>query len=248
MPDLPLSESVPFLASFAVAIGASAHCAGMCGGFILAASSPGRTQEGSGRRPETSEGATRDGRHAWGRPLLYLVGKSLTYVFLGSVAWAFGAQLIAIGARSWQVLSIVVGTTLILLGGSGAGWFGRLAKARWSGARVGCFFSKATAGLRQLDTPLRPLYLGVVSGYLPCPLVYAFLARATVAGSFLEMVMTMLALGIGSSPILLLLVLGGRALSPTAGARWVKASAWLLVALGVWTICRGFGAAPCCLE
>jgi hypothetical protein len=101
-------------------------------------------------------------------------------------------------------------------------------------------------GLLALRTPLAPLYLGVFSGLLPCPLVYAFLARAAAAPGYLGALATMAALGAGTVPVLAGVALSGSTLSPLVRSRLVALSGALLVAFGFWTFWRGWSSAPCC--
>ena len=51
--------------------------------------------------------------------------------------------------------------------------------------------------------PLAPLAFGVLNGFLPCPLVYAFAAQAAASGSPLSGTMVMAAFGLGTFPAML---------------------------------------------
>jgi hypothetical protein len=111
-------------------------------------------------------------------------------------------------------------------------------------------FARWMRAVALLDSPLTPLYLGALSGFLPCPLVYAFLASAAAAPGIAAALGTMAALGLGTLPLLAAVALTGHGLSPLLRARLAQASGVLLVALGAWTWYRSLvGAAlPCCVE
>jgi hypothetical protein len=94
--------------------------------------------------------------------------------------------------------------------------------------------------------PFQGLVLGTMSGLLPCPLVYAFLAKGAASGSVAAALATMGALGLGTVPALALVAAGGRALSPLLRRRMVGISGALMVLLGMYTLWRGFAPLPCC--
>jgi len=50
-----------------------------------------------------------------------------------------------------------------------------------------------------------PLAFGVLNGFLPCPLVYAFAAQAAGSGGALPGVVTMAAFGLGTFPAMLMM-------------------------------------------
>ncbi|MPZ12599.1 MAG: hypothetical protein GEU89_20660, partial [Kiloniellaceae bacterium] len=90
-----------------------------------------------------------------------------------------------------------------------------------------------------------PLAFGVFNGFLPCPLVYAFLAhtaavclsdpgRAVATGA-----LTMAAFGLGTFPALLLVAGLSRALQPLWRRRGVQLAGAFIVLLGLVTILRG---------
>jgi hypothetical protein len=107
-----------------------------------------------------------------------------------------------------------------------------------------------------------PLALGVLNGWLPCPLVYAFAAQAAAAGGPAPGLLVMLAFGLGTFPAMLamgalgLWLRGGPARPQTLvvhasflpapalpRADWrllgVRAAGGFIVLLGVVTIARG---------
>jgi sulfite exporter TauE/SafE len=81
-----------WLVAAALTLAASIHCVGMCGGFILAVSGPGRT-------PPLA---------LVGRQMLLQVGKATTYVFLGALAGALGAAVTRSSTLAWTGRGLTV--------------------------------------------------------------------------------------------------------------------------------------------
>ena len=73
---------------------------------------------------------------------------------------------------------------------------------------------RGVRGLLRAPGAAAPLAFGVFNGLLPCPLVYAFIAQAVVAGSVGKGLATMVAFGLGTFPAMLLVGLVGCALDP----------------------------------
>jgi sulfite exporter TauE/SafE len=84
---------------FVIGLLGSAHCLGMCGGFALAA----------GRLPGSPQR-----RHF--AQVLYFLGKTVSYTALGLIAGSGGALLLSSLARYQDVLSVVLGCFLVVVG------------------------------------------------------------------------------------------------------------------------------------
>src|ERR1700747_2941042 len=159
-----------YLLLFAAGFAGSFHCIGMCGGLACAL----------GRDPSGHCATVL-------RHLLYNTGRLTTYCFLGGLAGALG-----------QVTCTPQGMTVSLVGGSldaaqrilatfggrlmigiALQFFGLL--QGFHRLAVGFGSSTLVSSLRILLTAhgnAAPLAFGVFNGFLPCPLVYAFLAQA----------------------------------------------------------------------
>jgi len=217
-----------FLAGFA----GSLHCIGMCGGFACAL----------GRDPR--------GPAATGlRHLLYNTGRLTSYVFLGALAGAIGQVIctsqgmtvpvidgggVDLGQR---ILAIVAGLLMIAMA---LQFFGRLPVLHR--ITIGFSGSSFAAVLRSLLTvrgPGAPIAFGVFNGFLPCPLVYAFVAQAAGTGAALSGVLVMASFGLGTFPAMLMMGGVGGALAPA----WRQRGVWLagtgILMLGLVTLGRG---------
>jgi len=216
-----------FVAGFA----GSFHCIGMCGGFACAL---GRDARGGGSTVL--------------RHLLYNSGRLTTYCFLGGLAGAVGQVLctsqgtvvpllsapLDLGQR---ILAIVAGGLMIVMAMQ---FFGRLQSLH----RIAVGFGGSTlaASLRSLLTApgaAAPLAFGVFNGFLPCPLVYAFVAQAASTAGPLSGTLTMAAFGLGTFPAMLMMGAIGRLLAPSWRQRGVWLAGTCILLLGLITLGRG---------
>lgn len=202
---------------FGIGLLGSAHCVGMCGGFVLA----------------LAQGKTGFSSH---RLVSYFAGKTLTYTLFGVLAGAGGHWLLETLEGVQTGVSLALGLFLVFVGMGllglhprvlgGTGW------VRWE------WLSRGLAGLLRQETPWAYLGLGLLNGLLPCGLVYALLARAAVAGGAWAGGLTMAVFGLGTIPALALLGVGGQRLQPAWRTRLHRASGVLVVLLGVLTLLR----------
>jgi uncharacterized protein len=199
-----------------------AHCLGMCGGFALFLS------QGKSRTKMVAS------------QLLWLTGKLVSYLFLGAVAGFAGGyieNLLLNLELLRNLLSYLAGALILMMGLSLLGLFP-------VGRRSGEVFVESlliSLGGKFLGaaSPGAALTLGLATGFLPCPIVLAFLAYALRSGSVTTGMVTMGALGLGTMLPLLLLGSVSR-LSGMHLRSWApKAGALLLIILGLTTALRG---------
>lgn len=203
----------------------SAHCVGMCGGFVLA----------------ISLGARSAGDNVI-RQLLYCLGRIFTYSFFGVVAgWAghnFSHRM-SVFLNTQAVLALLAGGLLMFQGLAALGLIPRRAI---SGPHRGA----ACIAVRQfraiLASPRRQdVYLaGMLNGFLPCGLVYGYLALAASAADMLAGGLTMAAFGAGTLPVMLLTGVGASALPQTARRRLFQVAACCITAIGLVSLYRGY--------
>jgi len=184
-------------------IGGMIHCGGMCGPLVLA--------QVMARTQAVPAGPGAELRRLAGAALLpYHFGRVLTYALLGVVAGGAAGLLRDLPLFRWSAVVLLALAALLLAlqawprrggGGfeAGAGWLGRWARP---------LFAAPTGG--------RGLLLGMILGLLPCGMVYAALAAAASAGDPVLSGVAMLAFGIGTMPVLILVAAIGHA----ALARW----------------------------
>jgi sulfite exporter TauE/SafE len=208
---------------FGLAGGAAAfgHCLGMCGGFAL------HLSQGHGRAATL------------GRQLLWHAGKTSTYVMLGALAGFLG-NVVATGhgfAGAQKVIACAAGVIMLLMGARLLGLLPGLRGGATGAGLFGGIFRRFTAQ----PTPPAAFALGLMTGLLPCPIVFGFLALALQSGSVLTGMATMAAMGVGTVWALLLLGMTGYALGVRA-RRWGAVLAGILLVLfGTAMVLRGVG-------
>jgi sulfite exporter TauE/SafE len=221
-----------YLVIFAAGFAGSFHCIGMCGGFSCAL---GRDARGGGATVV--------------RHLLYNTGRLTTYCFLGGLAGALGQVICtAQGAAAapllngsldvaQRILAIVAGLLMIAMA---LQFFGLL--QAFHRLAIGFGGSTLAMSLRSLLTArssAAPLAFGVFNGFLPCPLVYAFIAQAASTTGTLSGVLVMAAFGLGTFPAMLMMGGIGRAVAPAWRRRGVWLAGCCILLLGLITLSRG---------
>ena len=202
----------------------SFHCVGMCGGFVLALDRP--------------------GRFPWRRigvQAAFLCGKACTYVLLGAVAGLLGAAALRAPwfPAAQTALAVLAGVLMILAGLQILGLVRSFPVGGLFGP--GSLYDRACRAVANARGPAAPFVMGSLTGLLPCPLVYAFLAAALATGTLLGAMGTMALLGLTSAPALILVVLLGGLLAARFRVHAVRAAGVVVVLLGLVTIARGTG-------
>lgn len=225
---------------FAAGVAGSFHCAGMCGGFACVLG----TDRRGGQLATVA------------RHLLYNTGRVTTYAFMGALAGALagalGGQATPAALETAQrTLSLAAATLMILMA---LQLFGLLQRPHrpWAGrlpGAVGFGGDALVVSLRTLlATPSRfaPLALGVLNGFLPCPLVYGFLAYAASrslsdpAQGPLTASLIMVAFGLGTFPMMLFIGALAQWLRPL-WRRWgVRVAGGFVLAFALVTLARSF--------
>ncbi len=228
------------LAPFTVGLLGSLHCLGMCGPLILAWSLHRRTTAPAGAAfPLTVE---------LPHHLLFHFGRITTYAVLGAIA---GGLFESLAVQKFSmlhrgVLLIVAGCLTLALA---------LALLRLvpipaflvrlfaPGASLGGKMSSWAAS----DNPVHRAALGLAAGLVPCGLTWAMLVAAAGTMHAVRGLLTMLAFGLGTLPLLLLTGLSAsfigvrmRLAGEKAAAIAVGAMGLLLLARGIALVC-GFG-------
>jgi uncharacterized protein len=220
-----------YLVFFAAGFAGSFHCIGMCGGFACAL----------GRDPRSS--ASTGLRH-----LLYNIGRLTSYAFLGALAGAIGQVICTSRGVSvadvgggldfgQRVLAVVAGLLMIVMA---LQFFGRVpALHRITAGLSGGGFAAALRSLLTARGRAAPLAFGVFNGFLPCPLVYAFVAQAAGTGAAPSGVLVMVFFGLGTFPAMLMMGGVGYALAPAWRQRGVRLAGIGILLLGLVTFGRG---------
>ncbi|MEZ6125617.1 MAG: sulfite exporter TauE/SafE family protein [Planctomycetaceae bacterium] len=203
----------------------SAHCIGMCGAISA-----------------TMSLGTSTVRGAMVRQLLWSLGRVFTYSFLGMVAGFAGARLSQSQFLSSQsrvvnlqaVFAVLAGILLIIQGLMSTGWLRRRVTGQSSCVTASLFGSFLRGGSNS-----GVLIAGLLTGFLPCGLVYSFLALAAATSSVWKGPILMTAFGLGTLPVMLLTGVGLNLASLRLRQRLMKAAAVCVLLTGILTVGRG---------
>ncbi|MFC1758019.1 sulfite exporter TauE/SafE family protein [Planctomycetota bacterium] len=214
MIELPLVFVAGFLGS--------SHCIGMCGPFalLLGASS------------------TRTWSSGLFRQLLYSAGRVFTYSIMGAVAGYCGYHFANV-SPAWvnvpALLSIVAGCFLLYQGLLTAGVLPRK-KTTTDGP---CLAGGLLANFLKSPARMDVFLAGLLTGFLPCGLVYGFVGMAASSRDIAMGALTMTAFGLGTIPIMVTTGLGGKLLSIGARTKLLRVAAWCIVVAGILSVARG---------
>lgn len=218
---------MPYLAIFGAGVAGSVHCVGMCGGFAILLGAQARSRNALVRRQ-----------------LLYNLGRVTSYVFIGALAGLAGATVLN-GAAGWgggaqRLLAVVSGVLLVIVALQFFGY--RVSLRREGAAPLAGAFAATLRSIARAPGSAAPLALGVVNGFLPCPLVYAFAVQAAATAALLPGMAVMTAFGLGTFPAMLLMGFGGAFVGPRMRQAWVAGA--FFMALGVITLGRAMLSMP----
>lgn len=207
---------LPFV--FLAGVLGSAHCVGMCGGFVVSIGT---------RTDRLAENLVRQS--------LYSVGRIFTYGTLGAAVAFGGYRLMQWNSQIPSLLAIAAGLFLIVQGLFTTGVLRRRYLRSKSVCLAGSFFSALFRGNGRTQAFLA----GVMTGFLPCGLLYGMLAGAASTSNLVSGAVLMMAFGLGTVPVMMLTGSSGTVLSHVARKRLFWVAGWCVVATGVITLSRG---------
>ncbi len=200
----------------------SAHCIGMCGGIAA-----------------TMSLGTRSVTEALLRQACWSFGRTLTYVFLGVMAAAIGAKFLrSQGNAVWlqAVFAIVAGLLLIIQGLHAAGWLSWKVRRK---SQHPCVTRTVFSQFFKGGSSIGVFIAGLLTGFLPCGLVYSFLALAASSGSVAKGVLIMLSFGFGTIPVMLVTGAGLSMATINIRRKLIRIAAISVVVTGLMTAARG---------
>ncbi len=212
---------------FVAGILGTAHCLGMCGPLALAIGS------GSG-----------GWGNAWTRQGVYTAGRIFTYGVLGAAAGYFGSRLdgsLPAIINVPAILAIAAGLLLIYQGLLATGCLTPLlARLRFrGGAAHACVAGGLFAPFFRQRGMQGVFLAGLMTGLMPCGLLYGMLALATSHNSLVAGSLAMMVFGLGTAPAMMLAGLGGRVIGLAARRRLLLVAAGCLILTGMISVGRG---------
>ncbi len=162
-----------------------------------------------------------------------------TYAFLGLCAATAGARLVNVGSGTvWAQsgFAILAGLMLILQGLHAAGWLRwRVRRKSNSPCLTNTFFAQFLKG----GSLSGAFVAGVLTGFLPCGLVYSFLALAASSASLPAGLAIMLAFGAGTVPVMLVTGTGFSMATVRIRQQLMRVAALCVLVTGLMTMGRG---------
>ncbi|SDE02212.1 sulfite exporter TauE/SafE family protein [Niabella drilacis] len=204
------------LAGLGMGMAGSFHCIGMCG--PLALSIPLNGTSSTARLFSI---------------LFYNLGRTVTYFLIGAVLGWAGYRVAITGYQ--QYFSIITGVFLLMML-LPPGYLPEIKGFR----KIQQQLKKTLARfLLRRNRPLSFLMIGALNGLLPCGLVYMAIAAALVMGGPLDSGVFMAAFGLGTIPLMAMLMLTGHHLSFSLRLRIKKFLPFFVAAVAVLMILRG---------
>ena len=173
-----IDNTVSLLALFATGLFTSVHCIAMCGGINLS-QSVGTSQSAEGR---------------FSKPLLYNLGRVISYTIVGGLVGSLGSVLF-VSQTAKGIIMLIAAVFMILMSLSMLGWL-----PWWLVPRVPkALSSKAN----QAKAGKGPLVVGLLNGLLPCGPLQAMQLYALSTGSMLMGALSMMLFALGTVPLML---------------------------------------------
>jgi len=196
------------------------HCAGMCGGIVLAFSAR-QTQP------------LLPGSAILRRQAAFNAGRIASYTAAGALAGGAAHFLSALPLQT--ALYVVANSTLVFVGLQLAGWSAPLRRLEALGAPLWRRLQPLAVRLTPGGSLPQSFAAGAVWGWLPCGLVYGALAAAAASADPARGALGMAAFGLGTLPWLLAAGLAAARLRAWLSARVFRVSAGVVVlGFGVW--------------
>ena len=212
------------LTVFVASLMGSLHCIGMCGPFVAFYSGA----DGSG-------GTRRLLSHA-----SYSSGRLFTYSIFGVAAGAVGAALDVAGSLAGfqRIAAIIAGITMILWGAFALLQLRgvKIFKHGSGNGRIARVMRRGFSLVSDKPPVVRAGVVGLLSGFLPCGWLWAFVVTAAGTGSALKGAAVMAAFWAGTVPALVAVGVGAQLVSAPLRRHVPTVTAILLVALGLYAI------------
>ncbi len=134
------------------------------------------------------------------RVIAYNLGRIASYALAGALAATVFSALPAVMPQAGhQLLAVVAGTVLVMVGLHLAGWFPGLRRIEALGAGLWRRLQPYTHTLLPVRSAPRAVLLGTLWGWLPCGLVYSTLLWAAASADPLRGALYMLLFGLGGA-------------------------------------------------
>ena len=207
---------------FAVGLMTSLHCVAMCGGINLSVCINRRDEKSRDKYAELKPGA------------LYNLGRILSYTFIGGIVGAIGS-VIGFSGTAKGLIAILSGVFMVIMGINMLNVFPVLRKLNPRMPKVLAKKVHNNAGNRG------PLFIGMLSGLMPCGPLQAMQLYALGTGSFAAGAISMFIFSLGTVPLMFGFGAVSSLISGKFTHKMMKVSSVLVIILGIIMLNRGLG-------
>ena len=205
---------------FVVGLLTSIHCISMCGGINLSQC--------------VSYNANRsDGASKLKPSILYNAGRVVSYTIIGGIVGAIGS-VVSLSGSAQGLVSILAGVFMLIMGLNMLNIFPALRKFV---PRMPKFFGQKVHSDKGKNGPF---IVGLLNGFMPCGPLQSMQLYALGTGSFFAGALSMFLFSLGTVPLMFGFGAISTMLSSKFTAKMMKASAALVMILGVIMLNRGF--------
>lgn len=208
---------------FVLGLLTSFHCVAMCGGILLSQTTV---------KENESDAGTINSKKAWFKPsLLYNAGRVVAYTFVGGVVGGIGMVISLTGV--WKgLIPLIGGLFMVIMGINLLGIFPFLRRLN---IRMPYFAAKKIKS----KSGRSPLYIGLLTGLMPCGPLQIVQLYALSTGSVLQGAVSMLVFSLGTVPLLFTFGALNTIMNKKFAHRMVKVSAIFVIVLGIIMMGRG---------
>lgn len=173
-----IDSTVSLVALFATGLFTSVHCIAMCGGINLS----------------QSVGTADNAEGKFKKPLLYNLGRVISYTVIGGIVGGLGSVLF-VSQTMKGIIMLIAAVFMILMSLSMLGWL-----PWWLVPRLPRIFTKQA---NKAKKGRGPLVVGLLNGLLPCGPLQAMQLYALSTGSLLMGALSMMLFALGTVPLML---------------------------------------------
>jgi len=220
-----VSQSMGFGLILVVGLVTSVHCIAMCGGITLSQTVAREAAGDEGR-------IARRGCSRLLPAILYNGGRVASYTIVGGVVGALGS-VFSLSATLQGLMPAVAGLFMLFIGVRMLGVFPWLSRLRIHIPMTATRLGRGKTARRG------PLFVGLLNGLMPCGPLQTMQVYALGTGSFLNGALAMFLFSLGTVPLMFGFGAVSSYLSARFNRRMLKASAALVMVLGLVMFTRG---------
>ena len=219
IPDV--NQNMGYGILFIVGLLTSLHCMAMCGGINLSQCLGNKCDEDNCVQSKLKPS------------LLYNSGRILSYTLIGGIVGALGS-VISFSGYAKGIVALIAGIFMIIIALNMLNVFPALRTIK---PLMPAFIRDM--GLNGKGKKRGPFYVGLLNGFMPCGPLQAIQLYALGTGSFMAGALSMFFFGLGTIPLMFGFGVISTFLSGKFTRKMMKASAVLVMVLGIIMLSRG---------